>query len=65
MTGCASTGAVGRLVLAAPLLCLLALSACKGKTYTCAVYGMLGGHKILLKTVEVKSQEECAALADG
>jgi hypothetical protein len=59
----ASKAAARRLVLVAPLLCLVALSACKGKTYTCALYGELAGHRILLKTVEVKSQKECAALA--
>jgi hypothetical protein len=54
-----------RLMLMAPLLGLTALSACKGKTYTCAIYGTLAGHRILLKTVEVKSREECARLADS
>ena len=63
MTGRASKAAARRLVLAAPLLCLVALSACKGKTYTCSLFGTLGGQRILLKTVEVKSREECARLA--
>ena len=57
--------AARRRVLAAPLLCLAALSACKGKTYTCTLYGELGGQRIFLKQVEVKSREECAHLADG
>jgi len=65
VTGRASRAAACRLMLAAPLLCLVALSACKGKTYTCALYTTFGGQKILLKTVEVKSREECAQLADG
>ena len=51
--------------LLAPLLCLLTATGCKGKTYTCAVYGTLAGKQILLKMVEVKSREECARLADG
>jgi hypothetical protein len=59
-----SRAAAGRLVLAAPLLCLMALGACKGKTYTCSIYGTLGGQRILLRMVEVKSREECVRLAD-
>ncbi len=58
-----SKGAIRRLVLTAPLLCLVALSGCKGKTYTCSVFANFNGAKILIKTVEVKSQKECAALA--
>jgi hypothetical protein len=52
-----------RLALAVPLLCLPAVSACKSKTYTCGLYTTFGGQKILVKTVEVKSQKECADLA--
>lgn len=63
MTGRASKGAVRRLVLVAPLLCLVALSGCKGKTYTCSVFQTIGGIRVLVKTVEVKSRAECAALA--
>jgi hypothetical protein len=65
VTGRSSKAAVRRLVLTAPLLCLVALSGCKGKTYTCSLFTTFGGQKILVKTVEVKSQKECAALADG
>lgn len=63
LTGRASRTAARRLVLLAPLLCLVALSGCKGKTYSCAVFRTIGGIRVLVKTVEVKSREECARLA--
>lgn len=60
-----SAAGARKVALLAPLLCLVAVTACKSKTYTCAVYGTLAGKRILLKMVEVKSREECARLADG
>jgi hypothetical protein len=59
----ASKTAARRLVLIAPLLCLVALSACKGKTYSCSVFRTVGGIRVLVKIVEVKSRGECARLA--
>jgi hypothetical protein len=47
--------------IACSLLPLLALNAC-GKTYTCTIYGTIGGFKVLIDQVQVKSRAECNRL---
>jgi hypothetical protein len=49
-----------RLALAA--LPLFAAGGC-GKQYTCTIYGTIGGFKVLIKQVQVKSPKECDRLA--
>lgn len=52
----------GRVALAA--LPLLAAGGCGGKKYTCTIYAMLGGQKVLVGQVPVKSRAECQRLVE-